>query len=162
MTDDKKNRGGRPWLTEEQKTIKKEKMLLKMEPYLKSGLSVNKALRATKIAHSEFYKYIAEDRLFGQNVARFKQYIAVLVNNIIFHVLITIIKKQNGDEVNGIEAQDLSKDDTDFLWRYAIYSNLCREEWGRRANVATFDPEAEIQRLKRMFEVSTKIEIARI
>lgn len=39
-----KNKGGRPFLTEAQKAQRNDDLLQKLEPYLKSGLSVNKAL----------------------------------------------------------------------------------------------------------------------
>lgn len=76
---DNKSKGGRPWLTVQQKTQRKEYLLRKIKPYLCTGLSINKALNAAKIHNSEFYKYMKEDRLFGEKIAHFKNYISVLV-----------------------------------------------------------------------------------
>src|SRR3989344_1771479 len=101
---EEKNMGGRPPLTEEQKAQRKEYLLQKIEPYLKIGLSVKKALREAKIHNSEFYKYMAEDEFFRDEVARFRQFISVLVNNALVHELINIVNKQNHNE-------PLSKDD---------------------------------------------------
>lgn len=149
-----KNKGGRPYLTEEQKAQRKEDLLQKLEPYLKSGLSVNKALSQSKVFNSEFYKYMAEDRLFGEKVALFRQYISVLANHAIVTELFTIIEKQNGNEARNIEPQPLSKEDTDFLWRFALNANVCREEWGRRRSY-DFDPEIEIQKIKQLIQETT-------
>lgn len=143
-----KNKGGRPYLTEAQKTERKEGLLQKLEPYLKSGLSVNKALSEAKVFNSEFYKYMAEDRLFGEKIALFRQYIAVLACQAIVQELFTIVHKQHRNE-------PLSKEDRDFLWLYALNSNLCQEEWGRRQNINSFDPEMEIQRVKQLIQAST-------
>lgn len=146
---DGKNKGGRPRLTEEQKTRRKEYLSEKLAPYLMSGLSVNKALREAKVFNSEFYKYMAEDRLFREKVAKTRQFIGVLANQAIVHELFAIVKKQNRNEL-------LSKDDREFLWWYALNSNLCREEWGRHTSVSScdFDPEIEIQKVKKLINKS--------
>lgn len=145
-----KNMGGRPRLTEEQKAERKTILLSKIEPYLKIGLSVNKALHEAKIFNSEFYKYMAEDEFFRDEVSRYRQYISVLANQIIVTELFRIVEKQNGRETT----QPLSKEDHKFLWWFVKHSNLCKEEWGRRKNVSLYDPEEEIQRLKRLTEES--------
>lgn len=149
---EEKNKGGRPRLTEEQKALRKKYLLQKLEPYLMTGLSVNKALREAKLLNSEFYRYMAEDRYFGEKIAKYKQFIGVLINQAIVAELLSIIEKQNGNIVKGIQPQPLSKDDVDFLCWFALNSNLCREEWGRHENLSSFDPEAEIQQIKRTIE----------
>ncbi len=159
---EEKNKGGRPHLTEAQRAERKEYLLQKLEPYLKSGLSVNKALRETKIHNSEFYKFMAVDEFFRDEVGRFRQYIAVLVNQAIVTELFAIVEKQNGNEAKNIEPQPLSKEDIDFLCWFALHSNLCKEEWGRRENISLYDPEAEIQRVKRILEEQTTKEILHI
>lgn len=140
-----KNRGGRPFLTEKQKQERKDLILLKLEPYLMSGLSVNKSLKEAKIHNSEFYKYMRNDRLFGEKVARYRQYISVLLNQAIVTELLRIVQKQNSN-------QSLSKIDTDFLFWYAMNSSVCREEWGRPTNNPYFDPEEELQKIKNIVD----------
>ena len=152
---EEKNKGGRPHLTEAQKAERKEYLLQKLEPYLKSGLSVNKALRETKIHNSEFYKFMAEDEFFRDEVGRFRQFISVLLNNAIVHELIVIVEKQNNNE-------PLSRDDIKFLMWFALNSNLCKEEYGRRENISLYDPEDEIQRIKSILEEQTTKEILHI
>lgn len=148
---EEKNIGGRPRLTPEQLAEKKSKLLQKIEPYLKTGLSVNKALHEAKIFNSEFYRYMREDEFFRDEVNRYKQYISVLVNQAIVTELFRIAEKQNGRETT----QPLSKDDHKFLWWLALKHNSCKEEWGRRKNIDSFDPAEEIQRVKRLVEEST-------
>ncbi len=141
---------GRSKLTEYQKAERKDFLLRKLEPYLKSGLSVNKALKEAKIHNSEFYKYLAEDEFFGEKIAKYKHYISVLTNHIIVSELLRIVEKQNGNLTQNIKPQPLSDQDIKFLWWYAINANTCREEWGKNAKEVNFDPEVELQKLKLM------------
>lgn len=151
---EEKNMGGRPRLTSEQIAERKSKLLQKVEPYLKSGLSVNKSLHEAKIYNSEFYKFMATDEGFRDKIELFKQYISVLVNFAFFHELMAIVEKQNGDEAKNIPPQELDKEDLDFLMWFGLHSNSCREEWGRRDNInLEFDPEMEIQKIKRLVEI---------
>lgn len=152
----KKNLGGRPQLTKQQKAERKEYILLKLEPYLKSGLSVSKALREAKVFNSEFYKYLSEDRLFGEKIELFKQYISVLLNKIIVTELFRIVEKQNGNESKNMQPQSLSKGEQDFLFWFALNSNACAGEWGRRQKLDSFDPEMEIQRVHMLIEEERK------
>lgn len=151
-----KHPGGRPPLTEAQKAERKEYLLIKIEAYLKSGLSVNKALREAKIYNSEFYKYMAEDEFFGEKIEKFRQYPSVLANHIIVRELMNIVAKQSGNKANNIMPQPLSQQDIKFLRWFALNSNACFEEWGRRHNVISFDPEIELQRLEQL--ISTMVE----
>lgn len=145
-----KDKGGRPFLTEKQKSERKELILIKLEPYLKSGLSISKSLNEAKVHNSEFYKYMKEDRLFGEKIAKFRQYISILLNQIIVNELLRIVQKQKGSLENQIPPQSLDKNDIEFLWWYALNANVCREEWGRRNQVIHFDPEMELQKIKQI------------
>lgn len=145
-----KNKGGRPFLTDKQKSERKEYILLKLEPYLKSGLSVNKALKEAKVFNSEFYRYMKEDRLFGEKIAKFRQYIAILANQAIVTELFRIVQKQNGNKNMGISPQSLSKDDKNFLWWFALNANVCREEWGRRKTAFSFDANMELHKVQEL------------
>lgn len=145
---EEKNMGGRPRLTPEQITERKLRLLRKIEPYLKSGLSVSKSLHETKIFNSEFYKFMAQDEFFKDEVSRYRQYPSVLANQIIVTELFRIVEKQNGRETT----QPLSKDDHKFLWWFVKHSNLCKEEWGRHKNAKSFDPEVEIQKIRSMLD----------
>ena len=147
MAEDK-NKGGRPWLTDEQKTRRKEYLSQNLEPYLKTGLSVNKALREAKIHNSEFYKYMSEDRLFGEKIQRFRNFISILVNTALVNHLMDIARKQTGYG----QPQGLSKDDVDFLQWFALHSNLTSGEYGGRNKNDSFDPEMEVHQVERIIQ----------
>ena len=136
---------GRPSLTLEEKKLKREAMLPKIEPYLKSGLSVRKSLVEAKIANSEFYRMMEEDEIFREQIDLFRQFVAVLANSSIVKHLQDIIKKQS-------VGQSLTKEDISFLQWFVMNSNLTKDEFGERKNISLFDPEAEIQRVKGILE----------
>ncbi len=152
--DDKRGRG-RPELSQQEKN----EMLQKIEPYLKCGLSVRKALLEVKIPNSTFYRLMEEDGYFREQIGRFRQFTAVLINNALVRELQFIIEKQNGSEIRKIRPQPLNKDDRAFLQWFALNCNQAKEEFGRRERIDMFDPEAEIQKVKRIIEESTTKEI---
>ncbi len=149
------NKGGRPPISQEQK----QEMLSKLEPYLKIGLSIRKACIQAGIPRANFYKCNEEDEEFRYQIERFQQFLSVLVNNAIVRELQVIVEKQNGNEATGIRPQFLNKDDIKFLWKFVLNSNLTKEEWGRRENVSSFDPEVEIQKVKAIMIESTTRQI---
>lgn len=143
-----KNLGGRPATTQEEK----KEMLSKVEPYLKSGLSVKKTLMEAGIPTSSFYKLMDTDEVFKAKVEQYRQFTSILLNNAIVRHLQNIIKKQNELPESGKRAGLLAKEDIDFLKWFATTSNLTREEYGERKDVGFYDPEAEIQRLARIMD----------
>ncbi|MEK7571974.1 MAG: hypothetical protein AAB553_06905, partial [Patescibacteria group bacterium] len=72
-----KHAGGRPKTSEEQK----EAMLSKLEPYLKSGLPLRKALLEAGIAPATFYRIKRVDPSFDSKIERQRQYLPVLYNS---------------------------------------------------------------------------------
>lgn len=141
---DEKNKGGRPPINEEQK----KQMLSKLEPYLKSGLSVRKALKEAQISSATFYRIMDKDEGFREQIDRFRQFVAVLLNNSLVRELQNIIKKQN-------DGQPLTSEDKSFLWKFATTSNLTREEFGERKTIGLYDPEVEIQRVANLIDEAT-------
>lgn len=151
--EEQKHPGGRPSISEEQK----KDIVSRLEPYLKTGLSISKACLETKISRATFYRLMEDDEEFRDKINQFRNFVSVLVNNALVRELQTIIEKQNGNEARGIKPQRLAREDRDFLWKFALTSSLTKEEWGKREDISLFDPEAEIQRVKRMMEeTSTK------
>ena len=132
---------GRPETTEEQK----QEMLQKLEPYLKSGLSVRKSLKEAQIPSSTFYDILSRDTKFSEQIDRFQQFIPVLLNSSIVRQLQSIIQKQNIGS-----STPLTKEDIDFLKWFATNSNLTKEEYGERKEIGLVDPEAELQRIKEL------------
>lgn len=136
---DTNNGAGRPELTEEEKN----EILQKLEPYLKSGLPVNKALREAQVPSSTFYLLIDRDPVFLEKINKFRQYVSVLLNSAVIKQLQGIVKKQS-------EGKSLDKLELNFLKWFATNSNLTREEYGERKEIGVYDPEVEIQRLNNL------------
>lgn len=131
---------GRPILTTRQKDIRKRELLQTIEPFLKSGLSVNKAISEAKIHNSELYKYMQEDCDFRDKINTFRNFTAIILSNALFKELLEIVKKQKADGI-------LIGEDRKFLWKLIKSNKNTRQEWGRR-NVSDYDPEREIERVK--------------
>lgn len=159
---EEKNKGGRPPLTPEEKNQKIQEMSQKLEPYLKSGLSVRKALAEAQISKDMFYRMMDEDEGFRDKIDTFKNFVSVLLNNTLIRELQSIIEKQNGNETKGIKPQRLDAIDIGFLKWFALNSNSTKEEWGERKDVTLFDPETEIQKVKKMIEENFTTEISHL
>lgn len=147
----KQNRGGRPKTSEEQK----DEMLSKLEPYLKSGLPLRKALLEAGIVPATFYRIKRSDPSFESKIAIFQQYLSVLFNSSIVKHLHYIVRKQAGyQEADGtiVPPKVLDKDDLSFMFWFGLNSNLTKGEYGNRTAVPLFDPEAELQKLKEMID----------
>ena len=146
-----KHAGGRPKTTE----VEKEAMLAKLEPYLKSGLSLRQSLIATGIVPATFYRIKQTDPSFESKIALFQQYLPVLYNSSIVKHLHYIVRKQAGyKEADGtiVPPRSLDKEDLSFLFWFGINSNQTRGEYGNRAAADTFDPELELQKMKEMID----------
>jgi hypothetical protein len=142
MAEDK---GGRPEITEEQK----KEMVQKLEPYLKSGLSIRKALIEAEIPRSTFYDLMEKDQWFSDQINRFRQFVSIMLNSTVVALLQDIVQKKN-------KGEKLTKDDLDLLKWYATTSTQTRDEYGERREIGLFDPEAEIQRVKKELEQMSK------
>lgn len=150
---------GRPPQTEEEKAEIKRNIVSKIEPYLKSGLSISKAVLEAGVSRAEFYRLINEDEDFRDKINQFRNFTAVLLNNAIIRELQAIVEKQNGNESKGIKPQKLTKEDRSFLQWFALNSNLTKAEFGERKDISLFDPESEIQKIKGLLEDKTTKEI---
>lgn len=142
-----KDQGGRPPITEKQK----QEILQKLEPYLKSGLSVRKALMQAKIPNSTFYTLMERDDKFKEQIRVYSQFLSIMLNSSLVKELQAIVKKQNG----GIT---LNADDKKFMQWFALNSNLAKDEYGERKKVNVIDPQAEIERIKNLIKEQSLLE----
>src|SRR5258708_599843 len=129
-----KHSGGRPKISQE---IKNE-MLSKLEPYLKSGLSLRRSLIETGIVPATFYHIKQTDPSFESKIALFQQYLPVLYNSTIVKHLHYIVRKQTGfTEADGtiVPPKKLNKDDLSFMFWFGMNSKLTKGEYGNRAAV---------------------------
>jgi hypothetical protein len=146
-----KHAGGRPKTSEEQK----HEMIAKLEPYLKSGLSLRKALLEAGIVPATFYRIKRSDPSFDSKIARFQQYLSILLNSSLIKHLHQLVSKQAGyQEADGtiVSPRELNGQDLAFLEWFALNSNLTKEEFGNRTAISPFDPEAELQKMKDMID----------
>ena len=141
MTEEDKNPVGRPPISKEDKEV----MLSKLEPYLKSGLSIRKSLLEAGVPSATFYRVKDTDDEFREKIDRFRQFVSVLLNNSIVREIQAVIKKQNNDE-------RLTGEEVSLLKWFATNSNLTKGEFGERKNIGLYDPEAEISRLSKLMD----------
>jgi len=153
---------GRPVTPESEVVLKKKTMLDKIEPYLKSGLSIRKSCLEADINRSELYVFIAEDDNFSDQIHKFQQYMSVITSNTIVREMIQIAQKQNPkvDKDGNVTtpAKPLTQSDLDLVKWFALNSKSAKEEFGERKDINTFDPEAELKRLNEAIEASAKPE----
>lgn len=150
-----KHPGGRPPISE----IQKREIVSKLEPYLKSGLNISKALGEAHVSKATFYRLMDEDEQFRDKINQYRNFVPILLNNLLTRHLMELADKQNGNPARKIKAQKLSQEDLDFLWKFALNSNLTKGEFGERKSIQLFDPEAELQKLKGIIEEASSKEI---
>lgn len=109
---------GRPPVSKKQKTL----IFRKLEPYLKAGMSLNKACLNSQIPKSTVYDLQSEDSEFAERIEVAQSYQAVLINDVINSELETIKTKQNSD-------QDLTSDDRKFIQWLATHSRATKHQY---------------------------------
>lgn len=124
----------------------KEQIVHRIEPYLKSGLSIHTACLQAGVPRSTLYKIMEENTYLRDRVDRSRQFFSVAVSNIVARKLHAILlRQQSGEEIYG--------EDLEFIKWLALNSTHCREEFGKASRMAlNFDPEAEIMRLNDLIE----------
>lgn len=132
---------GRPPLTEEQKN----EIVRKLEPYLKAGLSIKKACAEANIPKSTVYDYMESDEAFSDHIRHIEYSLSITLS-------MTFLKQLEAIKAKQENSTPLNKEDLDFLKWFALNSNLTKEEYGRRETINSFDPEIEIQKIKRLIE----------
>ncbi|HLL60743.1 MAG TPA: hypothetical protein VK338_03425 [Candidatus Nitrosocosmicus sp.] len=109
---------GRPSLKENQIDI----IFRKIEPYLKSGLSIHKACTEAKIPKSTVYDLFNENDEFAEKVMVCKGHTSVLLNSLLFNELNRMKTKQK--QKKQLDAREL-----DLLKWYATHHNNTRWEF---------------------------------
>lgn len=114
----------------------------KLEPYLKKGLSLNKACLEAQIPKSTAYDLYREYEVFAERIDASKNYYSVLISNIISTELNKIVEKQR-------KKKSLDGNEIKFIQWVVLNSNSTRHEFGRE-----YDPipeeELEKQREERL------------
>jgi hypothetical protein len=118
---------GKPPLVDEEV----DSIFRKLEPYLKKGLSLNKACLEAQIPKSTAYDLYREYEEFAERIDACKNYYSILISDIISIELNRIVEKQKKKE-------SLDSNEVKFIQWVALNSNATRREFGRE-----YDPIPE-------------------
>lgn len=139
------------WITDQ----KKDEILRKLEPYLKSGLTVHKACLEAKIPDSTVSD-LMKDEKFAEKIKTFQQYLSVLTANAFYNLLVKLIKKMTGvknpDGTWKEEPQDLSKNELELLKWHSTKSKITREEYGDRQEVEVINPQERLKKINELLD----------
>ncbi|OGM26672.1 hypothetical protein A2627_01455 [Candidatus Woesebacteria bacterium RIFCSPHIGHO2_01_FULL_39_28] len=152
----KKNKGGRPPVIVSGLDI----TFHKLEPYLKTGKTLNKACILAKISKSSVYKYYGLNEEFTEKIDVARAYTSVLVNDNFFSRLVDVSKRISKTRELRIQLEnkrisekkyreessiyDVTEKDWDFLKWYAVNSHSTRDEYGTRVEITGKDSKPEL------------------
>lgn len=111
---------GKPPLTQEEI----DDIFRKLEPRLKTGLSINKACLEAKVPKSSVYDLIKENEQFAERVEAAKNYHTVLIADIVTKEL-ELAAKMAG-------SMQLTSDQIKLILWVALHSTNTREEYEKR------------------------------
>lgn len=146
------NTTGRPALTADEIDV----IFRKLEPYLRSGLSVHKACLESGVPKSTVYDLMEENTIFAEKIETAKQFMSIAISNVVMEKLRKILRRQEltKDDPN----KDIDKDDLEYIKWLALNSKSTKGEFGARTELM-FDPMVEIRKLnKRIEEASNGVE----
>lgn len=110
---------GRPAITDKTK----ERIVQKLEPYLKVGLSIKKACIQAQIPKSTVYKLIQRDSDFADQIKRHEQYLSTLFSSSVTFQLHSVVAKQ-------LMGKQIDQLDFNFMKWFASASKQARDEFG--------------------------------
>lgn len=129
----------------------------KLEPFLKTGLSVNKACSQTQIPKSTVYDLCTENNEFAEKLETAKNYSSVIVNNILMKELSRIAVKQR-------ENKKLTQQDIKYVQWFATNSKNTQEEFSKQIEIKKQDSGEEkkqevlnILKDKKAFEIMFRV-----
>lgn len=124
----------------------KERLVHRIEPYVKAGLPINKACLQAGVSRSTLYKIMEEDAYLRERVDKFKQFFSIATSNVISRKLHHILLKQEA-------GFDIVGEDLEFIKWLALHSAQCKDEFGKTSReIPNFDPEIEIRRINQLIE----------
>lgn len=138
--------GGRPPLEDAEKNL----ILHKLQPYLQTGLSINKACIEAGVPKSTVYDHMKKDTRFAEEINAYKQFVSVMYNSTVVNMLHNIIKKVNGGKDQ--KPEKLSMQEYDFIKWFGTNSKQTKDEFGERKDIALVDPEAEIAKVTALID----------
>lgn len=153
-------KGGRPLAYSKEDLLA---IVTKMRPYLRAGLSLQKACIGAEIQRNVVYEYMERYSWFGDMIRAEQKYMAITVSQTNAMLVGQIRQKiQHNQEItDGMKKGKLVRithDELEFLKWYSSTAQTTKEEFSPRADVNVVDPELEIQRLKKLFNGEPIIE----
>jgi hypothetical protein len=130
----------------------KHSLVSKLEPLLKSGLSIRQACLESGVSRATLYRIMEEDEAVRDQIQRFQNYLSVMVTWMTIRHLLFVKSKQD----QGIP---LGWEDIKFVAWFATHSRSCSEEFGKIALSSgkinsAIDPYLERRKLRQMIESS--------
>ena len=119
--DNRPTKSGRKPLVDEEVDL----IFRKLEPYLKKGLSLNKACLEAQIPKSTAYDLYREYDEFAERIDACKNYHSLLVGDVFTKELERIVEKQKKQE-------NLSVSDVKFVQWVALNGKATKDEYGRK------------------------------
>ena len=119
--NNKPTKSGRKPLVDEEVDL----IFRKLEPYLKKGLSLNKACLEAQIPKSTAYDLYREYDEFAERIDACKNYHSLLVGDVFTRELEKIVEKQN-------QGENLSVSDVKFVQWVALNGKATKDEYGRK------------------------------
>lgn len=140
----------RQYITQKLSTHEQQALVSRLEPYLKSGLSIRAACLESGVSRSTLYRLMDQDDGVRDQITHFQNYLSVMVTWMMTRHLLFVKDKQ--DRGVPLEWMDLK-----FLTWFATHSKSCHEEFGQTARTngqveASIDPFLERRKLRQMIE----------
>ncbi|MBP9817483.1 hypothetical protein KBC75_01845 [Candidatus Shapirobacteria bacterium] len=95
----------------------------KLEPYIKTGLSLNKACLVANVPKSTVYDLYNENADFAERIDTAKNYLSVITSDIFFSEIERIRNDQN-------KHKQIDRDDLRLVQWFALNHKINREEFG--------------------------------
>ena len=151
----------RPPPTEEQM----DSVFRQLEPYLKSGLSLNKSATKANTPTSTIYEWYDKYDYFTEKIKQSKIFFSIMMTSSVMKQMQTILNKQ--EEIANVHKRiakgekilivpELSSDDLSFIKWVASNSKATQEEFGKRIEHSVVDPELELKKLMGMIDESAE------
>lgn len=109
----------------------------KLDPYLKTGVSLNKACIMANVPKSTVYDLYRENLQFAEKIDTSKNYLSIVTSNI-FYTEIERIKNSQFDN------KPVNKNDLNFVQWFVLNHKSGNEEFGKQAVELESDRQTKI------------------
>ncbi len=125
---------GKPFLTQEEI----DTTFRKLDPYLKTGVSLNKACLMADIPKSTVYDLYRENLQFAEKIDTSKNYLSIVTSNIFY----TEIERIKNSQLNN---SSINKNDLNLIQWFALNHKSNSEEFGKQTVDLVSEKQLEIK-----------------